>query len=108
NSRWMCGMTSRHGYGSVEYNGIDDSFTDTFGYFASEATTPISSCHLALRMKAVEMPMLSTISVNPGCRSAMRPISAFCPLVRNITGTLAFSAAGQNQSATLLVSHSKP
>src|SRR6516225_1906565 len=45
------------------------------------------------------------MSVRVGWRSAMGPNNAVCPVVRNITGTRAFSAAGQNQSAVPSVSH---
>jgi hypothetical protein len=89
---------------------MEESFTETFGYLASPATAlSISSPHVwVVRMKAVEIPMWSMMIVNPGWRSAMGPMSEFCPLVSSITGRLAFSAAGQNQSAVPLVSQGDP
>src|ERR1700681_2805349 len=101
----MCGVTSRNGYGSDENSGADDSFTDTFGYFASTADSAIAARIVLFRMVSDEMPMWSMMRMSWGWRSAMRPNSDVWPVVRNMMGMPAFSAAGQNQSADPSVSH---
>src|SRR6476620_3583412 len=101
----MKGVTSRQGYGSDENSGADDTFTDTFGYFASAAAWSTVSPAFPALSRADEMPIWSMINVSCGCRWAIWLNSGSWPPVKNITGMPFFSAAGQNQSAVPSVSH---
>src|SRR5262249_25212672 len=79
--------------------GEADSLTLTLGYFASATVCPIASSTLLSFTMAAVTPMWSMINVSCGCCSAMGPSSATRPGAKHMTGSPAFSAAPQNQSA---------
>ena len=71
----------------------------TFGYFASATAWPMASGTCFSFAITAFTPMWSMMSGSPGWRSAIGANVATRPNARNMTGSQAFSAAGQKQSA---------
>src|SRR4030095_780951 len=79
--------------------GAADILMLTFGDLASATAWSIpAGIFFSVAMTAFT-PMWSMISVSPGWRSAIDANFGSRPNARNMTGSPAFSAAGQNQSA---------